>query len=105
MPKSEGNQTNLVSIKVSSASEAQRRFGERANANGVVPFRATVTGGCCGCHGSWFTIPEGFYATVQQLGREIDYEDPETRKKTPNWPQSAIQKVHFFTAAGLAAGS
>ena len=104
MPKSEGNQTNLVSIKVSSASEAQRRFGERANANGVVPFRATVTGGCCGCLVPWFTIPEGFYATVQQLGREIDYEDPETRKKTPNWPPGRHTKGSFFYCCGFGRG-
>ena len=31
---------------------------------GAVPMRATVTGGCCDCIFPWFTIPDGFYATV-----------------------------------------
>ena len=40
--------------------------------------RATVTGGCCDCIFPWFTIPDGFYATVAMFGKQMDYTEPET---------------------------
>ena len=62
-----GNQTRLTSIRVSNAREVQRKFGERTGKNGEVPFRATLSGGCCGCCMPFFTIPEGFLCNRRQF--------------------------------------
>ena len=56
-----------------------------------MPFRATVTGGMCECLFPWFTIPEGFYATVSSFGRQIDYE-ADDGIKTPIWPAGCYMK-------------
>ena len=40
-------------------------------AGGEVPFRATITGGFCDCLFPYFTVPEGFYATVSSLGKTL----------------------------------
>ena len=37
-----------------------------------------MTGGCCDCIFPWFTIPDGFYATVAMFGKQMDYTEPET---------------------------
>ena len=83
--QSSGNQTRLVSIQAKSAKHAQQLFGAKTNSYGQVPFRATISGGCCDCLFPWFTIPEGFYATVQQFGQQINYKPP-NGPETPVWP-------------------
>ena len=95
-----GNQTRLRSIRVATAREAQLRFGERTGRNGEVPLRATVSGGCCGCLFPWFNIPEGFYATVQQFGEQIDYVDGSGAAPTPIWPAGCYWK-HKLCFSGV----
>ena len=62
-----GNQTRLTSVRVVDGKHA-RKYSVPGQAFGAKCVRATVSGGCCGCLFPWFTIPEGFYAFVQQLG-------------------------------------
>jgi len=90
-----GNQTRLTSIRVSNAREVQRKFGERTGRNGEVPFRATISGGCCGCCMPFFTIPEGFYATVDSFGQQINYTytgEDGNEIETPIWPPGFHRK-------------
>lgn len=71
--KSTGAETVLLNIKVASARDAYAKFGQRTGLNGQVPFRATISGSCLDCCFPYFTVPEGFYATVASLGKQQDY--------------------------------
>jgi hypothetical protein len=93
-----GNETVLQNIKINSAAEVYKRFGERTGRRGEVPFRAVVTGGVCDCCFPYFTVPEGFYATVSSFGRQMDY-TPEDGKPTPIWPAGCYMKKYCCFSA------